>query len=387
MRNKRLDVLRCIAIVLVLLFHGNIRSHLSNAGWVGVDLFFVLSGFLISGLLFAEYKRCSSISFKRFFIRRGLKIYPAYYFFLLIALLARIPFHRVPSLISYLSQILYFQNYGPIVWNHTWSLAIEEHFYILLPIFFLLLIRYSSDRANPFRLMPWAFVVVAITCLAFRVAAVRMVHSGLQSHLVYGRIIGPTHERMDSLFFGVLLGYFHHFQPALLDRILRPVRNRVALLVLAAACLLPCLVVPVGTAFMLTLGLTLLYFGFGIVLMICLNTYGVLPAWLAVPVSAIGAAFAFIGVYSYSIYLWHEEIIAGTPVLLWQFFHLKMGQLTEFVVCFSGSIVFGTLMSRLIEYPVLRLRDRVFPAIQVNPFKPGGSEMNEVSIPPSISAV
>ena len=387
MRNKRLDVLRCIAIVLVLLFHGNIRSHFSDAGWVGVDLFFVLSGFLISGLLFAEYKGRRSISFKRFFIRRGLKIYPAYYVFLLVALLARIPFHRVPSAISYVSQILYFQNYGPIVWNHTWSLAIEEHFYIFLPIFFLLLVRYSSDRANPFRVMPLAFVVVAITCLAFRVVAVRMFHSALQSYLVYGRIIGPTHERMDSLFFGVLLGYFHHFQPGLLYRILCPVGNCVARLILAAACLFPCLIVPVGTVFMLTLGLMLLYLGFGIILMICLNTYGVLPAWLAVPVSAIGTAFAFVGVYSYSIYLWHEEIMAGTPVLLWQVFHIKMGPVTECVVCFSGSIAFGTLMSRLIEYPVLRLRDRIFPAIQVNPFKPSGSEMKEASIPPSISAV
>jgi peptidoglycan/LPS O-acetylase OafA/YrhL len=387
MRNKRLDVLRGVAIVLVLLFHGNIRSHLSNAGWVGVDLFFVLSGFLISGLLFAEYKRRGSISFKRFLIRRGLKIYPSYYLFLLVALLARIPFRRVPSPLSYVSQILYVQNYGPIIWNHTWSLAVEEHFYILLPIFFLLLIRYSSVRANPFRLVPLAFVVVAITCLAFRVAAVRMSHSGLQSYLVYGRIIGPTHERVDSLFFGVLLGYFYHFQPSLLDRILCPVRNRVALLILAAACLFPCLIVPVGTVFMLTLGLTLLYLGFGIVLMICLNTYGVLPAWLGVPMSAIGTAFAFIGVYSYSIYLWHEEIIAGTPVLLWQIFHIKMGWFTEFVVCFTGSVAFGTLMSRVIEYPVLRLRDRMFPALQVNSIKPARSEMQEASIPPSISVV
>ena len=100
MRNKRLDFLRGMAIVLVLLFH----SHLSNAGWVGVDLFFVLSGFLISGLLFDEYKRRASISFKRFFIRRGFKIYPAYYVFLLVALLARIPVHRVPSPISYVGQ-------------------------------------------------------------------------------------------------------------------------------------------------------------------------------------------------------------------------------------------------------------------------------------------
>src|SRR6267154_1996408 len=348
MRNKRLDFLRGMAIVLVLLFH----SHLSNAGWVGVDLFFVLSGFLISGLLFDEYKRRGSISFTRFFIRRGFKIYPAYYVFLLVALLARIPFHRVPSPISYVGQIFYFQNYGGIVWNHTWSL-----------------------------------VVVAITCLAFRVAAVRMVHSGLQSIPVYRRILSPTHDRMDSLFFGVLLGYFYHFHPGLLDRILRPMRNRVALSILAAACLFPCLIVPVGNAFMLTLGLTLLYFGFGIVLMICLNTYGVLPAWLAVPVSAIGTAFAFIGVYSYSIYLWHEEILEGTPVLLWQLFHVKMGPFTEFVVCFSGSIAFGTLMSRLIEYPVLRLRDRMFPAIQVNPFKPAGPEMTAASIPPSINDV
>jgi peptidoglycan/LPS O-acetylase OafA/YrhL len=383
MRNKRLDFLRGMAIVLVLLFH----SHLSNAGWVGVDLFFVLSGFLISGLLFDEYKRRGSISFKRFFIRRGFKIYPAYYVFLLVALLARIPVHRVPSPISYVGQIFYFQNYGGIVWNHTWSLAVEEHFYILLPIFFLLLIRYWSGRTNPFRLVPWAFVVVAITCLAFRVAAVRMVHSGLQSIPVYRRILSPTHDRMDSLFFGVLLGYFYHFHPGLLDRILRPMRNRVALSILAAACLFPCLIVPVGNAFMLTLGLTLLYFGFGIALMMCLNTYGVLPAWLAVPLSAIGTAFAFIGVYSYSIYLWHEEILTGTPVLLWQFFHVKMGPFTEFVVCFSGSIAFGTLMSRLIEYPVLRLRDRMFPAIQVNSFKPAGPEMTAASIPPSINAV
>jgi hypothetical protein len=78
-------------------------------------------------------------------------------------------------------------------------------------------------------------------------------------------------KRIDSLFFSVLLGYFHHLQPGLPGWILRPVRNRVALSILAAACLFPCLIVPVGTAFMLTLGLTLLYFGFGIVLMIYLT--------------------------------------------------------------------------------------------------------------------
>ncbi|HXJ16319.1 MAG TPA: acyltransferase, partial [Candidatus Polarisedimenticolia bacterium] len=79
MRNKRLDVLRSIAVLLVLLYHSEIGTRLANAGWAGVDLFFVLSGFLISGLLFTEYKKRGSIDFKRFFIRRGLKIYPAFY--------------------------------------------------------------------------------------------------------------------------------------------------------------------------------------------------------------------------------------------------------------------------------------------------------------------
>src|SRR6266478_1802599 len=82
MRNKRLDILRCIAVFSVMILHGNIWPFFGNIGWVGVDLFFVLSGFLISGLLFSEYKTRSSISFRRFFIRRGLKIYPAFYLFL-----------------------------------------------------------------------------------------------------------------------------------------------------------------------------------------------------------------------------------------------------------------------------------------------------------------
>jgi peptidoglycan/LPS O-acetylase OafA/YrhL len=77
MRNKRLDVLRCIAVVIVIAHHANLYHVATKTGWVGVDLFFVLSGFLISGLLYSEYKTHRAIDIKRFFIRRGLKIYPA----------------------------------------------------------------------------------------------------------------------------------------------------------------------------------------------------------------------------------------------------------------------------------------------------------------------
>src|ERR1700758_1823216 len=78
-RNESLDVLRCIAVLLVLGFHFPYYALWGRLGWIGVDLFFVLSGFLISGLLFQEYKATESINLLRFLIRRGLKIYPSFY--------------------------------------------------------------------------------------------------------------------------------------------------------------------------------------------------------------------------------------------------------------------------------------------------------------------
>src|SRR5277367_6183127 len=136
MRNKRLDVLRCVAVVTVILHHSGDSTFFTQAGWTGVDLFFVLSGFLISGLLFSEYKKRRAISFKRFYIRRGLKIYPAFYVFLLVTAVGGWwGFHSVAPATMYLNEIFFVMNYLGGVWTHTWSLGVEEHFYIILPIF------------------------------------------------------------------------------------------------------------------------------------------------------------------------------------------------------------------------------------------------------------
>ncbi len=86
MRNKGLDFLRLIAVVLVLVRHlvlphqpGVLLSMLNQAGWIGVDLFFVLSGFLISSLLFGEYQATGDIDTIRFLVRRAFKIYPPFW--------------------------------------------------------------------------------------------------------------------------------------------------------------------------------------------------------------------------------------------------------------------------------------------------------------------
>src|SRR5438270_7344794 len=93
-RLPGLDLLRGIAVLLVLGRHmwdvppdvqhplGRVLEVWQRGGWVGVDLFFVLSGFLVSGLLFSEYKQFGTVSPGRFLLRRGLKIYPAFYVFL-----------------------------------------------------------------------------------------------------------------------------------------------------------------------------------------------------------------------------------------------------------------------------------------------------------------
>ena len=89
--------------------------------WIGVDLFFVLSGFLISGLLFSDIKETGTVHLGRFYIRRGFKIYPAFYAFLVITALLS-PAIRHTN--HYWPEFLFLQNYFPRVWGHTWSLAI-----------------------------------------------------------------------------------------------------------------------------------------------------------------------------------------------------------------------------------------------------------------------
>src|SRR5215472_2350919 len=126
-RIRQLDVLRGVAVVLVLGRHmGSVpldvpfvtqsALHLwLHTGWIGVDLFFVLSGFLVSGLLFREYGRLGEVHAGRFLVRRGLRIYPAFYAFLLSTSIA------IGTLGNrqFFAEATFVQNYVPGLWDHT----------------------------------------------------------------------------------------------------------------------------------------------------------------------------------------------------------------------------------------------------------------------------
>jgi len=218
MNRKRifeLDVLRGFACFLVMGVHVPAYPIWSTVGGFGVDLFFVLSGFLISNLLFTEYQNTDHIRFTRFFFRRALKLYPSFYLLLLLTifycLIWRVPF----SGRALLGEMTLTQNYIGSIWGHTWSLAVEEHFYILLPLVLAFIMKCRKGSDDPFRVIPYLFSGLAVACLALRICSA-LQHSNY-THRVHYQL---SHLRFDSLFFGVFLSYAHNFRPEILRTIM-----------------------------------------------------------------------------------------------------------------------------------------------------------------------
>jgi peptidoglycan/LPS O-acetylase OafA/YrhL len=385
MRNRRLDVLRCLAVLLVIAQHMNTGKV--TFGWVGVDLFFVLSGFLISGLLFTEYKERGAVNVGRFYLRRGLKLYPSFYVMLAATAVLDPLSGQSHGASQYLGELFYIQNYAAWIWPHTWSLAVEEHFYFLLPLLLIgLAYRYAGSR-DPFGAVPWVFAILALGCLGARIW---MVGHMPQAWLLDWRLTRPvaaeTHVRIDSLFFGVLLGYLYHFRS-----LEEWVRRHIGVLVGLAIPLLAVSFVNPGSRFILTAGFTILYLGFGIALMLALTMRDVLPGTLRSGSAGIGNAMAYIGMYSYSIYLWHLPVRIYLPLAVARITGFHMGARRTDLLYVPLAIVTGIVMSKLVEWPILRLRDRVLPArhapikqsvgSNLGPDGPEGKDVASVRIP------
>lgn len=155
-RLPGLDTLRAAAILAVMFFHLTIFGELPEGilplpwfGWMGVDLFFVLSGFLIGQQLLRGWTEEQRPSFGRFYLRRAARILPAYWFVLLLYFL--VPAWRessgLPPLWTFLTFTLNLDvNLRQHAFSHAWSLCVEEHFYLLLPLLLALLMRRPSAR-------------------------------------------------------------------------------------------------------------------------------------------------------------------------------------------------------------------------------------------------
>jgi peptidoglycan/LPS O-acetylase OafA/YrhL len=353
-RSSSLDFLRTIAVLLVLLRHlpsvpettvvGAIFNGVAQTGWIGVDLFFVLSGYLVSGLILKELHKTGSFNVQRFLIRRALKIYPAFYCMILISagiFLIKPGYVRWQGL---LAEALFVQNYFGGLWNHTWSLAVEEHFYILLVAIVWVAVRIKIRPVHALCLCS-AALIVACTTLRLSILESPYHH---ETHLF------PTHLRMDALVFGVLLRVFLNKNIAILSNLW----VRVSLIFFACAASSWSFLYPLGSAPWITgIGLTILSIS-SAVLIAALSNW---PAFESNIVIKLGAR---LGSHSYSIYLWHMLLMHVFNSVVKRVFPDALPLLAN-SVCILWMLVGGVVLSKLIELPVLKFRDRIFPSLSV----------------------
>lgn len=369
--------MRFIAVMMVLYCHANIwpstrRFFLAKFGlfydalyemrvgcWVAIDLFFVLSGFLISGLFFQELARTGHVSVGRFLIRRGFKIYPVFWLMLAVTVILNLALGFGFSLKTLLVELLFVQNYVvgspptfvPSYWGITWSLAVEEHFYLMMAgLVFLAQKIYGSKWPAKIHFLPKFFLIVAIGCLLGRLATCLTLPFDPKHRIWF---LYATHARMDALFFGVLLSYYWHYRWD--DSFKKNLMDKRWLFGFAGLALLTPAIYE-RTEWFRIFGYIFTYIGAGY-FMISLLSLDRSPAGFC------KRSMAWLGRHSYSVYLWH--IMASAYVLPHITFHphslqrSAMNLLIYFVLCWSV----GVAASLLVEFPVLRIRDRWFPWI------------------------
>lgn len=389
-RLQSLDVLRGVAVLMVLAVHTprpqsltqpgaadashwvDVANRVLNLGAFGVDLFFVLSGFLISSLLFTELRSTGTLDVPRFWLRRGLKIWPSYfvaYGSLLFLQISRDAWGAGARAFGRISTRLYraapnfvfLQTYVQPQWQWpaSWSLAVEEHFYIALPL--VLSALYVVDRR--LRALPFICAVVCLIALLGRV----FVLDADQSADAVTAVLTQTHFRMDGLAAGVLIGYVYTWLSG------RPRSARhlpiLASLLLAAAPVLLRYPLYDPSAMTPTVGFVILYLGFCGVVSYAVNRdrdATRTSMWTATGV------LTWLGTYSYTIYLAQAVLMGLYPYPLISKLAATIGDPTwvEAPAFLSGSIIGGVVLSRAVERPFLRIRERYVPAVRgTNPIQ------------------
>ena len=219
-RIPALDGLRAIAVLLVLLRHGvlpfnyvidefffaNPFVNLALNGWLGVDLFFVLSGFLISYHLL-EQKRRNVFTIKRYALKRILRTVPLYYAVLVIAFAEIVPYAHANEVLSWSAiskYLLFLQDYlGASILVPLWSLAVEEKFYLIAPGLLFLLTLLPRGIASI------TIILLALGSVFTRYAVLETLEYGSYSEFFWA-VRSPFHQCLDGIFLGMLVAWVVH---------------------------------------------------------------------------------------------------------------------------------------------------------------------------------
>jgi peptidoglycan/LPS O-acetylase OafA/YrhL len=349
-RFPSLDGNRAIAIGAVLLSHlaGTANFPLPKSAWAGrlgdfgVKIFFVLSGFLITGILHAERERTGQISISRFIARRAFRIFPAAYVYILaMGVAAAIGWLRLnPG--DLFAAVTYTMNWheDPAWWlGHTWSLSVEEQFYLAWPMLLLL----SGRHASP--------LVAGAVLIAAPVVRLVLIVSGL-----------GLDENIESSFVNACDGFAAGGLLALTSgrlevdtTYLRFVLSKSAMLTLPAAFVLNLL--DHRSRVFYGIAEPVIYISLAIHLHRCMLVPDDLAGRLL-----NSRALMWVGGLSYSLYLWQEPFLNDTASTALQTFPLNL----------VAALACAWVSYRCVERPFLRLRDRLLSSPSANAREPGG---------------
>jgi peptidoglycan/LPS O-acetylase OafA/YrhL len=336
-RIPSLDGLRAISITLVILSHLVTWKHISGEalgsyGTLGVFIFFVLSGYLITNILLGEYRRTSTISLPNFYLRRAFRIFPAAFVFLAVVIIL---YWKQVSWFHIAAAVFYFANMDlsrPWIFGHLWSLSIEEQFYLLWP---LALKKWYRHRTWIVLGAFWITPVFRTVLYAFKV------HNGW---------LGSLPIFSNHLAIGCLL--------AILAPRLPKIRGTLALLMLAALVLIPWFALNTPARTLVSL--------FVLSPLLNVSAAGLVLHVIQVPYRALNwRPVAWLGRISYSLYLWQELFCSNAA--------LHSGYLLVL-----PSVACACLSYYLVEQPMLRLRDRWTP--QVASRRPKHAGVQEVGL-------
>jgi peptidoglycan/LPS O-acetylase OafA/YrhL len=352
-RNPNLDLVRGVAIAMVVLAHAAAMSPVARPtalllAWIGqfgVDLFFVLSGWLIGGLFWTERKKFGDVVWSRFFLRRALRTVPPYLVILPVAWYAVHHFSPAHPPFDF-SYLLFLQNYAQKIpfFAISWSLCVEEHFYLIFPALVLFVL---SRRISPHALFA-VLLILSPLC--------RTLFESTKDIGDFNRSVLATHLRLEGLVLGFWAAFIHATDAALWARCTRlfPRLLLPALVLLAFAPYAP------GRLFY-SGGFTVLAFIF----LIVVGTAAVTPAW-RFPGDAAVRSMAKM---SYSIYLTHSLMIHVARNLV-----LDAGRWVEYAywpLVLGIVLLAGRLFYRFVEQPSLAARDRLLPSRSLMGVVPG----------------
>lgn len=349
-----LDLLRTIAILLVVVCH-LLRLYpaannfiVNYLGTLGVEIFFVLSGFLIGTILIKKFNETDTFKFsnvREFWIRRWFRTLPNYYFVLIISIIVFSLFYYHEFMLNKLSNLAYFvflQNsitIHPGFFPVAWSLAVEEWFYLLFPLWLLAISKLNMNK--------YKTLLVSILSFMLLDVILRIVVASISPGLSFDEVFRKMMPfRLDSIVIGVLVAFICFYHKSFWDN------NKIKLFIIGG---------------LLFLGSSI-YFYYDFILnanntmftkMFLFNILGLsiallFPLIYAIPKfknTSITNLITHISLISYSIYLIHFFIIGGLE-------RTSLGIITKIIISLILIFILSTLQYRFFEKPITAMRER-----------------------------